>query len=300
MDLNGHLKAKAQNEDYSWKVITYKALQDDGTPLWPGWFGHKEMERKKKFYADSGQPQKFYQEYMMEVQSAEDSMFRREHIKYWDGQFIYDDETEMSFIVPDGDDPKPCDVYVGVDPATDSARRDSDFSVLLTIAVDCDNNIYVLDYIRHRSLPVLAIPGENKKGIVDHMFDLAGFYRPMLFTVEDTTMSKPIFQAIQAEMRRRNDFSVRFKAEKPGNRLSKRDRIQEILAQRFAIGQIHIKKHHYDLDREITTFGPRMAHDDTIDALAYACKYAHPPMNAKKNKEGWYKDKPKARSWITA
>ena len=298
--LDGHIKAKTQGKDYSWKVITYKALQEDGTPLWPTWFGHKEMERKKKFYADSGQPQKFYQEYMMEVQSAEDSMFRREHIKYWDGQFIHDDEAEMSFIVPDGDDPKPCDVYVGVDPATDSTRRDSDFSVLLTLAVDCDNNIYVLDYIRHRSLPVLAIPGENQKGIVDHMFDLAKFYKPLLFTVEDTTMSKPIFQAIQAEMRRKNDFSVRFKAEKPGNRMSKRDRIQEILAQRFAIGQIHIKKHHYDLDREITTFGPRMAHDDTIDALAYACKYAHPPMNAKEGKEGWYKEKPKARSWITA
>ena len=43
-----------------------------------------------------------------------------------------------------------------------------------------------------------------------------------------------------------------------------------------------------------------MAHDDTIDALAYACKYAHPPMNAKEGKEGWYKEKPKARSWITA
>ena len=298
--LDGHLKAKAQNKDYSWKVITYKALQEDGTPLWPGWFGHKEMERKKKFYADSGQPQKFYQEYMMEVQSAEDSMFRREHIKYWDGEFVQDEENGLSFIIPEGEDPKPCDVYVGVDPATDSTRRDSDFSVLLTIAVDHHNNIYVLDYIRHRSLPVLAIPGEGNKGIVDHMFDLAKFYNPLLFTVEDTTMSKPIFQALQSEMRRRNDFSVRFKAEKPGTRQSKRDRIQEILAQRFAIGQIHIKNIHYDLDREITTFGPRMAHDDTIDALAYACKYAHPPMNAKENKEGWYKSKPKAKNWITA
>ena len=51
--LNGHIKAKAQGKDYSWKVITYKAIQQDGTPLWPDWFGHTEMERKKKFYADS-------------------------------------------------------------------------------------------------------------------------------------------------------------------------------------------------------------------------------------------------------
>ena len=48
------------------------------------------------------------------------------------------------------------------------------------------------------------------------------------------------------------------------------------------------------------TFGPRMAHDDTIDALAYACKYAHPPAGMKNRKGNWYKKKPEARSWITA
>ena len=113
-------------------------------------------------------------------------------------------------------------------------------------------------------------------------------------------MSKPVFQAIRAEMRRRNEFNIPFKEEKPGNRMSKRDRIQEILAQRFAVGQIHIKKTQYDLHREISTFGPRMAHDDTIDALAYACKYAYPPQGVQKNKGAWYKNKPKARSWVTA
>ena len=57
----------------------------------------------------------------------------------------------------------------------------------------------------------------------------------------------------------------------------------------------------YDLHREIITFGPRMAHDDTIDALAYACKYAHPPMGARKDKQGdWYKKKPAARDWVVA
>ena len=298
--LVGHEQAKKEKEDFSWDVITYKALQEDGTPLWPSWFGHKEMERKKKFYADSGTPQKFYQEYMMEVQSEEDAMFTRDHIKFWDGQFTKDEESGLTFIIPDGDDPKPCSIYVGVDPATDSARRDSDYSVILAVAVTPDNNIYVLDYIRNRSLPVLGIPGMDKKGIVDYLFDYATFYKPTLFTIEDTTMSKPVFQAIRAEMRRRNEFNIPFKEEKPGTRMSKRDRIQEILAQRFSVGQIHIKKTQYDLHREISTFGPRMAHDDTIDALAYACKYAYPPQGVKSNKDGWYKNKPKARSWVTA
>jgi len=54
------------------------------------------------------------------------------------------------------------------------------------------------------------------------------------------------------------------------------------------------------LHREIATFGPRMAHDDTIDALAYACKYAYPPQGMKESKDGWHKKKPQAKSWVTA
>ena len=299
--LNGYEKAKAQGEDYSWDVITHKALMPDGTPLWPSWFGHEEMERKKKFYSDSGQPQKFYQEYMMEVQNEEDSIFNRNHIKNWNGVFHRDEDMGLSYIRTEEGDERPVNVFVGVDPATDSTRRDSDFSVLLAVAVDADNNCYVLDYLRKRSLPVLGIPGDGKKGIVDYIFDYNKIYQPSLFCIEDTTMSKPVFQAINAEMRRRNDFGVKYTAEKPGNRMSKRDRIQEILAQRFAIGGIHIKKDQYDLQQEIITFGPRMGHDDTIDALAYACKYAHPPKAFKQDKKGdWYKTKPKVKSWVTA
>ena len=298
--LDGHVKAVAQKKDYSWKVITYKALQEDGTPLWPGWFGHEEMERKKKFYADSGQPQKFYQEYMMEVQNEEDAIFTREHIKHWDGQFIHDEESGISSIVTEAGDVKPINVFAGVDPATDSIRRDADYSVIIFIGCDVDNNIYVLDYVRKRSLPVLGIPGSDKKGIVDYVFDYSKIYRPLMFTIEDTTMSKPVFQAIRSEMMRRNEFTINFKEEKPGTRMSKRDRIQEIMAQRFSVGQVHIKKNHYDLQREIITFGPRMAHDDTIDALAYACKFAY-PCNLKQGKDGeWPKKKPTAKSWVTA
>ena len=220
--LVGHDQAKKRGEKFSWEVITYKAILEDGTPLWPSWFGEKEMERKKKFYSDSGQPQKFYQEYMMEVQSKEDSIFTRDHIKYWEGSFRYDEETEVSYVINKGEE-IPVNVFAGVDPATDSTRRDTDFSVLLYVAVDGNNNVYVLDYIRKRSIPVLGIPGEGKKGIVDYIFDYNKVYHPSIHTIEDTSMSKPVFQALVSEMRRRNDFSVKYNAEKPGTRMSKRD-----------------------------------------------------------------------------
>tara|TARA_R100000700_G_scaffold41241_1_gene60838 strand:- start:2894 stop:4456 length:1563 start_codon:yes stop_codon:yes gene_type:complete len=299
--LVGHDQAKKRGEKYSWKVITYKALLPDGTPLWPSWFGEKEMERKKKFYTDSGQPHKFYQEYMMEVQSKDDSIFTREHIKYWDGHLQYDEEMDIHLLRKEDGTEIPVNVFAGVDPATDSARRGSDYSVILVVAVDATNNVYVVDYIRKRSLSVLGIPGEDKKGIVDYIFEYNKLYKPSLFTIEDTTMSKPIFQSLIAEMRRKNDFSVKYVAEKPGTRMSKRDRIQEILAQRFAIGGMHLKKTQYDLQHEVLTFGPRMGHDDAIDALAYACKHAHPPMGINESKEGKFKKhRPTAKSWVTA
>ena len=44
-----------------------------------------------------------------------------------------------------------------------------------------------------------------------------------------------------------------------------------------------------------------MGHDDTIDALAYACKYAYPPKSLEKQKDGTYKKRrPMPKSWIIA
>ena len=104
-----------------------------------------------------------------------------------------------------------------------------------------------------------------------------------------------------SECRRRNDFSVRWREEKPGTRQGKLDRIQGVLAQRMTIGSIKIKKSHYDLQHEIVTFGPRMAHDDTIDALAYAVKFAYPPKNIVVSKDGSHSKKRKSpKNWIIA
>ena len=45
-----------------------------------------------------------------------------------------------------------------------------------------------------------------------------------------------------------------------------------------------------------------MGHDDTIDALAYACKYANPPVgiHEEKKEKRFYKKRPAAKSWVIA
>ncbi len=293
-------KAKKDKKDFAWKVMLYKAINRNGDSLWSSWFTKEKLEEKKIFYRDSGQPQKFYQEYMMEVQSEEDSVFNSNHIKYYEGHYEFNEEHGVSYIWTE-DQYRPINVFIGVDPATDIHRRDSDYSVILAVGVDENNRVYVLDYVRERGIPVMAILGEGKAGIVDYMFQYAHMYNPNLFVVEDTTMSRPIFQALRSESLRRNDFSVKWKEEKPGTRQSKRDRIQGILAQRFSIGQILMKKNHYDLHHEILTFGNRMAHDDTIDALAYATKYAIPPKNLNRENGVISKNiRSRPKSWVLA
>ena len=71
--------------------MMYKAVQSDGTALWHSWFPKEKLEEKKKFYEDSGQPAKYWQEYHMEVQSAEDAIFTQSHLRHWDGKYRWDD-----------------------------------------------------------------------------------------------------------------------------------------------------------------------------------------------------------------
>lgn len=299
--LVGHEQAMAKGEDFAWKVFKRIAIQEDGSALWPSWFPIAKLEEKKVFYKDSGMPDKFWQEYMMEVMSPEDAIFSLKHIKNWEGYYLYDPAAELGTLVMD-EKVVPVNVFVGVDPATDVMRKNSDYSVLMVVAIDENNNHYVLEYISMRGLPVLGIPGEEKKGIVDYMFDLQDKYRPCLFTVEDTTMSRPIFQSIIAEKRRRNRFDMHIREEKPGTRMSKRDRIQGILAQKLSVGVVKIREEHVELRREILTFGPRMAHDDCVDALAYALKYTYVPKAEFNDKDKQWQRKryDTPRSWIVA
>ena len=114
-------------------------------------------------------------------------------------------------------------------------------------------------------------------------------------------MNRSIFQALNEERRRLNKFSIAVIPEKPGGR-NKINRIYSGLSGRFSMATVHLKENMFDLINEIITFGPRMAHDDTIETLYYAQLHAYPP-NMKRDesdKKNWYKPKRKAKGWVVA
>ncbi len=301
--LTNYAKADEDGKDFAWKVITYKATQKDGTPLWDSFFPSSKLEEKKKFYNDSGQPHKFYQEYMMEVMSEEDAVWTRRNVKHYEG--YYHREDEVNYLKVDGED-TPVNIFIGCDPATDIDTKHSDFSVIMVIAIDPNNNLYVLEYERHRSIPTIgskAVDGEimGRIGVVDYIISLYNKYHCVSATVEDVAMNRSIFQALNDERRRLNRFDIAVIPEKPGG-TQKRNRIYSGLSGRFSMGTVHLRENMFDLVNEIVTFGPKMAHDDTIESLYYASLHSFPP-NMKKidsEKGKWMKPVRKAKSWIVA
>ena len=298
--LTNHAKAKKDNKDFAWKLITYKAILPSGESLWSSFFNKKKLEEKKKFYIDSGQSTKFYQEYMMEVQSEDDSVWTRKHLKYWEG--YYEHREGVNYLIKDNQE-VPVNVFIGCDPATDIDTKTSDFSVIMVIAIDPESNVYVLEYERHRAIPTIGskVDGNivGKKGVVDYIIELYDKYHCTSSTVEDVAMNRSIFQALNDERRRLNKFSIAVIPEKPGG-TNKLNRIYSGLSGRFSMGLVHLRESHFDLSHEIVTFGPKMSHDDTIESLYYACVHSFPPNMHKDKRDNWMKKIKKAKSWIVA
>ena len=64
---------------------------------------------------------------------------------------------------------------------------------------------------------------------------------------------------------------------------------------------IHLNENMFDLVTEVLTFGPRMAHDDTIETLYYALLHAFPPGMHKDDKGKFVvRNRKQAKSWVVA
>ena len=304
--LDGYTKAK-NKDDYTWDVIHYKSTQPemDGGVLWNSYMPRKKLDRIKKEYQQAGRIHGYYQEYELEVQNEEEAVWGRKYIKYHDAHYIHEDN--INFIVINGEK-IPVNTFSGCDPATDINTKTSDFSVIMIVAITPENHCYVLEYERHRSIPTIAQRDSNdniigKKGVIDYIMDMHEKYHCLSSTVEDVAMNRSVFQALNDRRRITNKFDIAVISEKPGGR-EKRNKIYSGLSGRFSSGNIYVRENMFDLVHEITTFGPKMAHDDTIETLFYSTLHSFPPtLKSKKLKDGikkWFKSKPKAKNWITA
>ncbi|MFC1535743.1 hypothetical protein ACFL4H_00085 [Candidatus Neomarinimicrobiota bacterium] len=306
--LKGYLKAvdDGTEKDFAWKVIYHQAIENNAV-LWDSFFNMAKLDEKKKFYLDSGQPQKFAQEYMMQVISEEDALWTDKHIIKHNHQYVWDEILEQGFIRIENE-LLPVNTFIGCDPATDIDTKVADFSVIMVVAIDLNNVAYVLEYERHRSIPTIGQKIKNsdgeemiqgRKGVVDYIIDLYEKYHCESATVEDVAMNRSIFQSLNSERQRLNKFDVSVIAEKPGG-TNKRNRIYSGLSGRFSTGTIQVRENMFDLITEIVSFGAKMGKDDTIETLHYALLHTYPPDVALSSESNEYEGhRPIARGWRT-
>jgi len=269
----------------AWHIYVFPATQPTypGGVLWHGHYPREKLDRIKSQYIVSPKGlQGYMQEYELQVQTAEVSTWTQSHIQTWKGTFTL--KYGFPALIIDNE-VVPVNTFGGCDPATDIDKATSDFSVILTVAMDSFGNYYVLNYIRERALKEIGIRDKNftllnDPGVCDVLVEEYDKWQMSACTVEDVGMTRGVFNGLNTLMTHMGNFNYSWCPEPPGGR-QKRNKIKTGLASPFAMRKIFLLEGMIDLMYEIKTFGPNMAHDDIIEALFFSIINAYPPTNGR-------------------
>lgn len=226
-----------------WSVVYKKAIQDDGSLLFP--------ERLTKDFLDKARRTMgsylFANQYQNEIIPVEEQTFKPHWNRFYEA--LPNDVLHFGFI----------------DPAISEADT-ADYTGIVVIAVDCEQNWYVRYAVRLRI---------NPTELIDMAFRLCAQFNIQLLGVEDVAFQKAIIHFAHEEMKRRNKH-IPILGVPRGTTTTKEMRILG-LVPRFEWGTLFLSQGLHDLELELAEF-PRGAHDDTLDALASLESIVHYPQ----------------------
>lgn len=205
-------------------------------------------------------PSHFSAQYLLNPVPLEDAVFK--------AKFKYYDETDVRGLQ--------LTKFVMVDPAL-SEKKEADYSAMVCIGVDKNNDWYIRDLWRDKVKP---------KRLLDQMFFWNDKWKPVTMALETTAFQKVLQYFAYEEMKRRNKI-IPITELKHTDR-SKDDRIRG-LEPRYEMGSIfHNKKVPYNdhLEDELRRF-PRGKNDDLIDALASGLEVSFPPKGKERRQNKW-------------
>lgn len=242
----------------------------DGTGefLWPRqrradgkWFGFDSavLAKKKNQYLDRTQ---FRAQYYNDPNDPEKSgipstkfqYYEREQVKREQGQWYYRD--------------KPLNLFAAIDFAYTKSKG-ADYTCIVVIGVDPDNNIYVLDIARFRADRV----GEYWEQI--KQLHIKWEFRKL--RAEATAAQSTIIREMKDQYLRPSGLFFSIDEVKPSTQINKEERIKAVLQARYD----NLTVYHYKggncqiLEEELLVDHP--PHDDVKDALAGAVEIAVPP-----------------------
>ena len=257
-----------ENEVYE---VFERVVESNGEFLWPKQrrtdgkvfgFDAKELARKKAKYLDITQ---FYAQYYNNPNAVETQLIDKSRFNYYERDKV--ENFSGAWYIND----KLLYVYAAMDFAY-TVNNSSDYTVIMVVGVDEDNNYYVLDVDRFKT---------NKISV---MYDKAEIvYKKWKFKklrCEVVAAQRLIVQQFKDYMRSQNIMFTIDEYNPPRN-MSKSERIAAILEPRYSNNQIY----HYKggncqiLEEELMMNNPE--HDDVKDALASCIEICKSPSSAR-------------------
>lgn len=248
-----------------WDVVYKRAIQDDGSLLFPQILSREFLDHARKVMGSY----LFANQYQNEIIPEDLQNFKKHWFKYY--------ETL----------PAKINTFAFIDPAI-SQEHTADFTGVTVVSVDTDNHWYVRLAQRYKITPT---------EIIDLMFRIQDEYKPMVIGIETQAYQEALLYMLDLQMRTRGKI-LPVHGVKHGNEESKSNRILG-LVPRFEWGRIYLSRGLTVLEDELLKF-PRGGHDDVLDALASIEKIAIVPEKDKikdnqpnpadaVNYEAWYR-----------
>lgn len=251
----------------------------DGTGefLWPRsqrkdgkWFGFdmKVLAKKRGQYLDKGQ---FRAQYYNDPSDPDNvpvspdkfQYYERKHIREENGYMYYRDNR--------------LNVFAAVDFAFSLGKR-ADYTAIVVIGIDAENNVYVLDIDRFRT--------DRISEYFEHILHLSNKWSFRKLRAETTVAQMAIVKQLK-ELIKQHGLSISIDEYRPNkSQGNKQERIASVLEPRYDNMSIwHYRGGNTQiLEEELSSRNP--AHDDVIDALASVIDMAVKPARAVRRTSG--------------
>lgn len=249
-----------------WANLHFAPDMDKGIALWEEWQPIKKLKQKKIELESIARVSVFYREYLCQIVGDEDQLFKESYIQYHDYTLTIDDSSQH--FISNKDTTIPVNVFMGVDPAS-STRKTADYSVIMPVAVDEQNNRYILPYYRKRATPMK---------LAEAIIEYFKIYKPVKVRIESVGYQEMLREYIKHRTEEENLFIAGLEI-KENPRTSKSSRL-ETMEPYFAQGKVFIKKNMTELKDELLLY-PRGKHDDLLDGMYYAMKKSYRPHHTK-------------------
>lgn len=240
-----------------------RAVRDDGKAFG---FDKRSLSRIRAEYSDRVQ---FFAQYYNNPNDPESNRLSRDRFQYYNPRFLRKEGDTWFY------NDLRLNVYAAVDFAF-SLATEADYTAIVVIGIDCEDNIYVLDIDRFKSFKTIEY--------FKHVKDLHSKWKFKKLQAEVTAAQKTIVESIKDYVRK-DGLRLKVEEYRP-NRYegSKEERIAAVLEHRYE----NLDVWHFEggwtqvLEDELILARP--PHDDIKDALASAVSIAVKPMRSASDK----------------